>query len=191
MNKAAIDIGIKSVDEDKRLIEGWATKPEEDLVGDIVMPKGAVYELPLPFLLDHDHSKSVGLVDKVEVTDKGIKFWAHIKRFDEDGEAKRLTDYAWQLVKTGLRAAVSIGFKGLDVEQIPNSYGVKFKKWRWLELSAVTVPALPSARILATKNFDESFVTVPVSRVRNGGIALIAPKSEKQTKRTDGAVPLK
>lgn len=160
-NKATIDLIVKSVDEDARLLEGWATKPEEDRMGDIVLPRGAVYELPLPFLLDHDHSKAVGQVDKVEVTDKGIKFWAHIKKIAEDGEAKRLTDYAWQLVKNGLRSAVSIGFRSLDSEQIPNTYGIKFKSWEWLELSAVSVPAAPGAKITNIKSFKDgdTFVT--------------------------------
>jgi len=160
-NKATIDLIVKSVDEDARLLEGWATKPEEDRMGDIVLPRGAVYKLPLPFLLDHDHSKAVGQVDKVEVTDKGIKFWAHIKKIAEDGEAKRLTDYAWQLVKNGLRSAVSIGFRSLDSEQIPNTYGIKFKSWEWLELSAVSVPAAPGAKITNIKSFKDgdTFVT--------------------------------
>lgn len=158
-NKATIDLHIKSIDDDERQIEGWATRPDEDRQGDIVLPKGAVYELPLPFLLDHDHSKAVGQVDKVEVTDKGIKFWAHIKKIDEEGEAKRLTDYAWSLVKNQLRSVVSIGFRSLDAEQIPNSYGVIFKSWEWLELSAVSVAAQPGAKITGIKSLGDGVIT--------------------------------
>lgn len=172
MNKAQIDLSIKSVDDDLRQIEGWASRVEEDRMGDVVLPKGAVYKLPLPFLLDHDHAKSVGLVDKVEVTDKGIKFWAHIKKIAEEGEAKKLTDYAWSLIKNGLRSAVSIGFRSLDAEQIPNSYGLKFNKWEWLELSAVTVPAHPGATITARKSLDGQFVTVPQTEL-DGVVKLI------------------
>ena len=141
-------------------------------MGDVVLPRGAVYKLPLPFLLDHDHAKAVGLVDKVEVTDKGIKFWAHIKKITEEGEAKKLTDYAWSLIKNGLRSAVSIGFRSLDAEQIPNSYGLKFNKWEWLELSAVTVPAHPGATITARKSLDGQFVTVPQAEL-DGAVKLI------------------
>ena len=172
MNKAQINLSVKSISDDERRIEGWATRPEEDRQGDVVMPKGAVYELPLPFLLDHDHSKNVGQVDKVEVTDKGIKFWAHIKKIAEEGEAKKLTDYAWTLVRNGLRSVVSIGFRSLDAEQIPNSYGLVFKRWEWLELSAVSVAAQPGARITAVKSLDGQFVTVPQSDV-DGTVKLI------------------
>lgn len=177
---------MKSVSDDLRQLEGWATRPDEDRMGDIVLPKGAVYELPLPFLLDHDHSKCVGHVDRVEVTDKGIKFWAHIKKIGEEGKAKELCDYAWDLVKNGLRSAVSIGFRSLDAEQIPNSYGLIFKKWEWMELSAVTVPALPGAKITRVKSVGagDAFVTVPTPPATSrGGIPLISKTHE-------GSVPL-
>lgn len=161
-NKAVISLSVKALDDDKREIEGWATRPEEDRVGDIVLPRGAEYRLPIPFLLDHDHRKAVGEVDRVEVTDKGIRFWAHIKKIAEEGEVKKMCDDAWALVKNGLRKSVSIGFRPLDAEQIPGSYGIKVKKWEWLELSAVTVPALASARITSAKHIDAgaTFTTV-------------------------------
>lgn len=160
-NRAFVSLSIKAVSDDARQIEGWATRPEADRVGDVVMPKGAVYKLPLPFLLDHDHRQSVGEVDKVEVTDKGIKFWAHIKKIDEPGDVKDLCDKAWSLVKNGLRKAVSIGFNPIDYEPLPAG-GYKFKSWEWLELSAVTVPALASAGITGIKSFapGETITTV-------------------------------
>ena len=176
-NKATIDLSVKAVDDDKRLIEGWATRSDEDRQGDIVLPKGAVYDLPLPFLLDHDHSKNVGNVDKVEVTDKGIKFWAHIKKIAEDGEAKKLTDYAWTLVRNGLRSVVSIGFRSLDAERMPNSEGTIFKRWEWLELSAVSIAAQPGARITAVKSLDGQFVTVPQPDV-DGTVKLIRARDQ-------------
>lgn len=176
MKNASIDLNIKALDEESRTLQGWATKPEEDRVGDIVLPKGVVYKLPLPFLLDHDHTKAVGQVDRVEVTDKGIQFWASIKRIAEPGEVRDLCDAAWTLVKNGLRKFVSIGFRILDAEQIPNSYGIKVKSWEWLELSAVTVPALASASITNVKSIGETFVTT--NSVRNAGaVKLIKPMS--------------
>jgi HK97 family phage prohead protease len=187
MNKAAINIGVKSVSEDERRIEGWATRIEEDRMGDVVVPRGVVYKLPLPLLLDHDTSKAVGQVDKVEVTDKGIRFWAHIKKIAEDGDAKRLTDYAWDLLKNHLRSMVSIGFRALDTEQIPNSYGIKFKSWEWLELSAVSIPAQPLAAITAIKSVGDIFVTVTTSEVI-GAVPLV--RIEKNDALPKGAVRL-
>lgn len=173
-NKAIVDIQIKAIDEDSRRLEGWATRNEEDRVGDVVMPKGAVYALPLPFLLDHDHTKNVGSVDRVDVSAKGIKFFAHIAKITEPGMVKDLCDSAWELIRSGLRRSVSIGFRILDAEQIPNSYGMNIKKWEWLELSAVTVPALASAQITSFKSVEGStYVTSPSPF--SEGIKLVAP----------------
>lgn len=153
MNRAFVSFEIKSLDEDARTIEGWATTPDVDRMGDIVMPKGAEYELPIPFLLDHDHSQVVGEVERVEVTDKGIKFWASIKKIAEDGEAKALCDKAWSYIKNGLRKAVSIGFRPLDFDVLPSG-GLKFTSWEWYELSAVGIPAQARARITGTKSYS-------------------------------------
>jgi HK97 family phage prohead protease len=159
MNRAFVALEIKALDDDARTIEGWATTPEVDRMGDIVLPKGAEYELPIPFLLDHDHSQVVGEVDKVQVTDKGIKFWAHIKKIAEEGDAKALCDKAWSFIKHGLRKAVSIGFRPLDFDVLPNG-GLKFTSWEWYELSAVGIPAQPGAVITGTKSYSlgEAFV---------------------------------
>ena len=64
METKCFNFQIKKVEtaeqEDERVLRGWATRPEFDRVGDLVMPEGAVFNLPLPFLLDHDHEKCVG-----------------------------------------------------------------------------------------------------------------------------------
>lgn len=172
--KATLDIQIKALDDDQRIVEGWATRDEEDRVGDIVMPKGAVYSLPLPFLLDHDHTQNVGTVDSVDVTSKGIKFRARVAKIAEAGPVKEMCDAAWMLIKNGLRRSVSIGFRILDAEQIPNSYGVLVKKWEWLELSAVTIPALAAATITNIKSTPgDTRISTPVW---NGSVKLIAPR---------------
>lgn len=152
MNKALMRFEIKAMDDDARALEGWATTSDIDRMGDIVIPKGAAYELPIPFLLDHDHSQVVGEVDRVEVLDKGIKFWAHIKSIAEEGDAKDLCDKAWSYIKNGLRKAVSIGFRPLEFDVLPSG-GLKFTSWEWYELSAVGIPAQPGARITGTKSF--------------------------------------
>jgi HK97 family phage prohead protease len=159
MNRAFVDLEIKSLDDEQRIIEGWATTPDVDRMGDIVMPKGAEYKLPIPFLLDHDHSQVVGEVNSVDVSDKGIKFRAQIARIVEDGPAKDLVDKAWSYIKNGLRKAVSIGFRPLDFEVLPNG-GLKFISWDWYELSAVGIPAQPEAVITGTKSYSlgECFV---------------------------------
>src|SRR5690606_25369784 len=54
----------------------------------------------------------------------------------------------------GLVRGLSIGFRGLDVEEIKGSWSLRFKEWEWLELSAVTIPANAEATIQAIKSID-------------------------------------
>jgi phage head maturation protease len=150
MDRIFSKLTIKSINEDQRVVEGIASTATVDRAGDIVEPLGAEYDLPIPFLLDHDHREAVGEVEYAEVTAKGIRFRARIKRIDEPGLAKDLVDKAWHLLKNGLRRCVSIGFQASEAEPLPSG-GYRFKRWSWLELSAVSVPAQPDAVVTGLK----------------------------------------
>lgn len=150
MDRAFSNVIIKSVSEDLREFEGWASTPTTDRQNDQLMPEGARFELPLPFLLDHDHEKVVGEVYRADVSRAGIRFWARIRKIAEPGAAKDLVDYAWALIKNKLRPVVSVGFRPLEFERIDTG-GLKYTSWEWYELSGVGVAAQPEARIIATK----------------------------------------
>lgn len=154
LERAYSALEIKAARDDMRVIEGIASTPRPDRAGDVVVPEGAKFALPLPLLLDHNSTLAVGDVDFAEVTSKGIKFRAHIKSIDESGEVKDLVDKAWQLAKSGLRRFVSIGFRPLEDGYERIATGLKFTDWEWLELSMVTVPAQPDAAFHA-KSLDE------------------------------------
>lgn len=149
-HRAVVKLDIKAASDDARIIEGIASTPAPDRQGDVVEPQGVEYKLPLPFLLDHDHSRAVGEVEHVDVTPQGIRFRARIPKIAEPGRAKDLCDEAWSLIRNGLRRAVSIGFRPLDSEPVAGG-GQRFKRWEWVELSAVSVPAQAEAVITATK----------------------------------------
>jgi HK97 family phage major capsid protein/HK97 family phage prohead protease len=140
---------IKSVDDEQRTIEGIASTPEVDRMGDIVEPKGAEFNLPIPLLWQHNHDEPIGTVLSAKVTDAGIQIKAQIGK----GVLPRI-DEAWALIKSGLVRGLSIGFQPLESEPIKGSYGQRFTKWSWLELSAVTIPANAGASILAIKQAD-------------------------------------
>jgi HK97 family phage prohead protease len=147
---------VKSVNEDKREIVGLATTPNPDRMGDIVEPKGAQFQLPLPLLLHHDAKQPVGSVTSARVTAKGIEVTAKLARITEAGTLRDRVDEAWQSIKAGLIRGLSIGFKPLESARIEGASGYRFSKWQWLELSAVTMPANIEATIQAVKSFDAS-----------------------------------
>lgn len=149
MQRAYSVLEVKDVDEDARVITGIATTPTPDRMADVVLPEGAVFKLPLPLLWQHNPGAPIGHVTQAKVTKKGIEIVAEIaKGVHEDIER------AWKYIRAGLVRGLSIGFRGLDTEQIPNSWGVIFEKWEWLELSAVTIPANAEATITSVKKFD-------------------------------------
>lgn len=149
MNRAYSLLEIKSIDDDAGIIRGIATTPTPDRAGDIVKPEGAEYTLPIPLLWQHNSGQPIGHVTEAKVTKKGIEIVAVIAK----GVSEEI-DRAWTLIKAGLVRGLSIGFRGLDTEQIPNSWGVIFQKWEWLELSAVTIPANADATIQSIKSID-------------------------------------
>lgn len=148
-NRAYSVLEIKAVDDDAREIRGIATTPAPDRVQDVVVPEGAKFALPLPLLWQHDASQPIGHVTEATVTAKGIEVVAKIAK-GVDAEIDR----AWNRIKAGLVRGLSIGFRGLESEEIPGSWGRKFTSWEWMELSAVTIPANAEASILAVKQYD-------------------------------------
>lgn len=170
-----------ATDEDgERTITGLATSPEADRHGDIVDPEGATYKLPIPFLWQHDPESPIGEITSAKVTAKGIEITAKLASIAEPGAAKDLVDKAWQFIKSGLVKGLSIGFRSIDAEQIDNSWGLRFKKWEWLELSAVTIPANGLATISSIKSYDRASSGNSVVRLDPPGVTGKTPaKSHK------------
>lgn len=158
LSRAYSLLTVKSVDEDARVITGMATTPEPDRMGDIVEPKGAQFKLPIPLLWQHDASQPIGHVVSAKVTADGIEVKAQILKLDEAGPLKDRLDEAWQSIKAGLVRGLSIGFKAVESARIEGTYGYRFIKWLWLELSAVTIPANGEATITAIKSLDAPFL---------------------------------
>lgn len=140
---------VKTVDEAQRVIEGTATVPSVDRMGDEVLPLGAKFKLPLPLLWQHKHDQPIGHVEWAQPRADGIPFRARLAKVPEPGRLKDRLDEAWQSIKAGLVRGVSIGFMPLKVQ--PTATGVQFTEWEWFELSAVTIPANAEASIATIK----------------------------------------
>ena len=70
---------VKAAEQDgERWIEGWATTPSVDLVGDVVSPQGAVFSLPLPLLFAHRHDEPIGAVVRANASSAGIRIRARL-----------------------------------------------------------------------------------------------------------------
>lgn len=155
-NRIYSTLEIKSVDLKKRTVTGIASTPSTDLAGDIVEPEGAVYNLPIPFLWQHKHSEPVGWVVAVKIRNKKIEVVIEVAEIEEEGKLKDRVDEAWQSLKSKLVRGLSIGFKPIESSDIDGTWGQRFTKWAWLELSGVTIPCNTEATIASVKSFDEA-----------------------------------
>jgi len=158
---------LKAFDEERREFEGIASTPSVDLADDIVEPLGAEFDLPLPFLMHHDSRLPVGHVVRAKPTKNGIPVTVRIEKTDVPGPVKDRLDTAWEEIKLGLVRGLSIGFRAIESMDIDGSWGRRFTKWRWLELSGVVVPANQDAGITAIKSIDRE--------IRTAGARLLRP----------------
>ena len=159
MHKAYSLLNVKAFTErdDVVIVEGIASTPTTDRMGDIVEPLGAQFKTPMPFMLHHDATLPVGNVTFASPTKTGIPFRAELPRVKEAGRVQDRVNEAIHSLKYKLIGCVSIGFSAVDgaVERLKTG-GLRFKEWNWLELSLVTIPANPDAVITGIKSFDQT-----------------------------------
>lgn len=184
--RAFSQLTVKAAGEERRVIEGMATTPAPDRVGDIVEPLGAKIGTGVKLLWQHDHSQPVGEVKFGKPTKNGIPFTATFRKPKDDYPEKlrdRLEE-AWVSVRDGLVDFVSIGFRTLSYE-ILESGGLRFTEWEMLELSLVTIPANSEATINTVKSLDRRLradtktTRVGVSKNLNSKGIAMATVSEK------------
>lgn len=153
MDRAFSTFEVKKLDQNLRLIEGIASTPSTDRQGDVVEPMGAEFSLPLPFLWQHGKDPFVGMTPvghliAANPTAQGIPVRIQMERTDQPGRLKEILDFTWQSLQKQLVRGLSIGFQPIgNPEPIKGTMGLRFKKWRWLELSAVSIPANQDASI--------------------------------------------
>lgn len=172
MKRAYSVLEVKELDDDKRVVTGIASTPSTDRMDDIVEPKGAVFKLPLPLLWQHRHDQPIGHVTQAKVKDSGIEVTAQIAK--SDGALKQFLDSAWESIKLGLVRGFSIGFVPIESADIEGSWGRRFMKWEWYELSAVTIPANAEATIQTIKSIDSAIRRgrpIPLIKSREASLA--------------------
>jgi HK97 family phage major capsid protein/HK97 family phage prohead protease len=143
---------IKSVDAEKRILTGIASTPTPDRQGDVMLPEGAKFSLPMPLLWQH--RDPIGEVFDAKITAKGIQISAKIAQIDEPGMLKDRLDLAWQSIREKLVKGLSIGWRPLKETYDKVTGNFIYPEWEWYELSAVTIPANADCSIQSIKSFD-------------------------------------
>lgn len=147
---------IKAVDEDQRIIEGIASTPEPDRLQDVVELDGMSFTLPLPFLRGHSSREPIGHVIKAVKTKDGLAIKARIAA----AGVATYVDEAWNQIKAGLIAGLSIGFRSIEEAYNRETGGFHFIKTELYEISAVVVPANASCNITLVKSIDAQLLAL-------------------------------
>jgi HK97 family phage prohead protease len=186
MDRAYSILNVKGMTDDADFvyIEGIASTPTVDRQGDVVDPAGAKFVTPMPLLWQHDAHKPVGHMTFAQPTKSGIPFRAQIPKIAEAGTLKDRVDEAIQSLKYGLVSAVSIGFKIMeDGYEVMKGGGWSIKKWEWLELSLVTIPANSEALISSVKAIDSAALSA-IGRKQGEEVAAPSPGDAGKPKAT-------
>ena len=128
-----------------------ASEETEDRLGDVLRAGGwdlAAYQKNPVYLFGHDHSiPPIGTVPRVWVEGKQL---LNIVRWDEEDPFAKFIKGKYE---RGVMKAQSVGFRPLDFKQrTDGGKGIEFLKQELLEISAVSVPAHPSAVLKALGN---------------------------------------
>jgi len=142
-----IDLSKNSyVDEEKRLVRIGVSseEPVERSFGlEVLSHKSDDIDMEFvssgraPFLLDHDMSKQIGVIEEFKL-DEAAKRTIAVVRFGKSALAQEV----FQDVVDGIRMNISVGYKVNKLERVKDNDQMLYKaQWTPLEVSSVSVPA--------------------------------------------------
>lgn len=158
-----------------------ASSEIEDRQGEIVKQAGwnlkNFKDNPV-LLYMHDHTKPIGKATRIWVDKSGTKPLLKFKGFISDA-TDELKGYK-KLVEDGILNSFSVGFRPLEID------GNEITKAELFEISLVSVPANPEARLLAMKSLEDAgFDSKVINKVIGEESEVTELKAEvKQLKKT-------
>lgn len=164
------DFAIKAVDNDTRTIVGVINALRVDRDGEVLLPRGCLYEdyLKNPVVLLNHLSRELPVANtlKLEVSDQEIV--ATIQFLQKD--ANPIAEYVWLMYSRKHMRAFSHSFLRWEQTERPmfeGQMGATIMKWELLEVSCVTVQSLREAlvtRIGKTWDTDEQEAITALSK---------------------------
>jgi HK97 family phage major capsid protein/HK97 family phage prohead protease len=168
MKRAHALLEIRSADDERRTIDGIANTSDVDSYNTILEPQGAQFKLPMPVLYQHNARQPIGHVVEAKAGKDGIRVKIQIAK---PGIAEFI-DEAWALIKNGLVRGLSVGFEPLEEVYDKTFQGFRYPKWKWHELSTVTIPANSEATMSSVRAADEAVLAASGTRERASVVRL-------------------
>ncbi len=147
-----------------RQIRVIASDATVDRVNDVMVAEGcdvSDYKSNPIILAQHDPNQPIG---RSTISIQGGKVIALID-FAPAGISAKADEYCG-LAKAGIINAASVGFEGVEAEPIKGG-GKRYTKWKLMEISLVSVPANPSATVIA-RSLDTSAGAAARKRIKVG-----------------------
>lgn len=175
---------VKSFGEGgKGFVAGRASHISPDRDGDIIVPTGLKFRVPIP--MRWEHRATVGHITAAEVTEKDIMVEGQMVDPDE-AESQTIRERllaAWDVVRLKLARGFSVGIVPKASERISeDSWGRRFTEAELVEVSIVEIPANSRATISVVKSFAAKRDGRDYSR--------LDPEIVRRVMRNDGAVHL-
>lgn len=177
-----LNVPIQKIDEEERIVYGYATVEEVDAHDQIVSYEGSkeAFSSWVGNIREmHDNTRAIGKKVTVEFDDdhKGVWLGAYISE-SVDGQN------AWQKIKEGVLTGFSIGGKVLKfgTKKIGDKTHTVIERYKLGEVSVVDSPAAPSAVLQIVKSSAGGLVSTEKMRVNTG---LDRPWFEKAYKFAD------
>lgn len=148
-------VDIKKIDDDQRMVYGWASTGDLDKDGEIIEPAAFEKSLPdylkFPTIREMHQPKPIGITKETRMEkDRGL-FIA----------AKIVDSEAWMKVKEGVYRAFSIGGR------VKNRIDNVIKELELIEISLVDVPANPAAVITLFKGDKTDNIHIEFQQLAN------------------------
>lgn len=130
----------------ERQIRIIASDATVDRANDVMVPEGcdlSDYKLNPIILAQHDPAHPIAKA-MVEIVNGRVEA---LIEFPPRGVSAKADEYCG-LAKAGIINAASVGFEGVEADPIKGG-GLRYNKWKLLEISLVSVPCNPSALVIA------------------------------------------
>lgn len=168
-----IDLAKHSfIDEEKRLVRIGVSseEPVERSFGlEILSHKKEDIDMEFvssgraPFLLDHDMTKQIGVIEKFEL-DEAAKRTVAVVRFGKSALAQEV----FQDVVDGIRMNISVGYKVNKLQRMKDGKETEYRaSWTPLEVSSVSVPADQSRLVGVGRSAEIKKDIIMTEKVKN------------------------
>lgn len=148
-------VDIKKIDDDQRMVYGWASTGDLDKDGEIIEPAAFEKSLPdylkFPTIREMHQPKPIGITKETRMEKNRGLFIA----------AKIVDSEAWMKVKEGVYRAFSIGGR------VKNRIDNVIKELELIEISLVDVPANPAAVITLFKGDKTDNIHIEFQQLAN------------------------